>query len=743
MGNKGWGTWILALGLVAPSAMATPAFAAEGTVAAVPATGAVISRVTVMPVDGQTEVRIEGKGVLLPNVKRDVEEGKIILDFPGVTYSAAGIILNRPGLGELRAVRGAQNKGFARVVVEVPATVPVEQRNATGRFVLSLATRAEAGPEDAPAATPAAAPTEPAAAPAASEAAAAPATGAAPSAEAKPAGPRARVLHAMVEDLADRVRLVVTADGVLRYKMASQAEGRELILSLFDVDLKWAPPKLAVKDGPIQDVQATETSAPSQMVRVAIKLRQIRPYHIRRDQNQVIVEVDKEAESEEAAADVASRGGDLMHKVTLNVQNEDLTSLLKALAFEAGFDNVVCNITASQPVTISLRDVPLAKALNLILAPQNYVWKVERGVLRVALQSQFDTELDATALSGGTGDGDAEGSEGGISTRVFRLKYMSVFDIGGNPAASGIAVQGSSLPLYVQTDIVNAVTQMLVLRSRGRVIVDGRSNSVIVTDATSNMPKIARLIRDLDVPVPQVHILARLVQITHGTTDSFGINWTAERSTPANPTVVGAAYGMGPAPASSGIPFSLVTGFLGPGFNLEATIQMMQRRGDAEMIFNPSITTLHDRAALVESRDNKNYIRETIVAVGNDAVTRRDALPLDVPIMLMVRPHVNADHTVILETDITMTTVIPNTGGTNLPPDTTRQHATTRLVVRNRETGVIGGMLKDIKSKTVTKLPLLGDLPWFLGGALFRTETTSIEKVELVLFLTPTIAEDI
>jgi type IV pilus assembly protein PilQ len=392
-------------------------------------------------------------------------------------------------------------------------------------------------------------------------------------------------------------------------------------------------------------------------------------------------------------------------------------------------------------VTISLRDVPLAKALNLILAPQNYVWKVERGVLRVAMQSQFDTELDATALSGESGgSGDAGDDEGGVSTRVFRLKYVSVFDIGGTPALSGIQVAGAALPVYVQTDLVNAVTQMLVLRTRGRVIVDARSNSLIVTDATSNMAKIARLIRELDVPLPQVHIMARLVQISHNATDDMGINWTVEKSTPANPTFEANALGRNTKTLTD--KFNLVTGFLGPGFNLAATLKMLQTRGELQLIMNPSITTLHDRPALVSSIGTQSFDQQTTTLGANGLpTTAHNWVSVAIPIALVVRPHVNPDKTVLLEVDITMTTITAQPAGA--PPNTTAQHATTRLLVRDRETGVIGGMLSDSKTSTVDKLPILGDLPWFLGGALFRTENTTSNKVELILFLTPTIAEDI
>jgi len=785
MTKKRWVPWIVVLGLFVPQALLSPAVAAgeelsveddqgSSTASGTPASpgdsipvsgsaavsvapapqgaakrpaGPVITRVTVMPVDGMTQVRIEGKGRLVPRVKKDAKECKIILDFPGATYTAPSIILGAPGLGDIVAVRGGQHKDFARVVIEVPTTVPVEESSESGRCVFTFATKAEAGPEEAVGEAATAAGTASAEGAATASAGAEPAASVPAGAAAEPAasGTRARVLHVMVEDLPDRTRLIVTADGVLRYKMASQDDGRELLLSLFDVDLKWSPPRLSVKEGPIQDVRAEETGTPSQMVRVSIKLREARPYHIRRDQNQVVVEVEKAAEGEEAAAEVSGKGGDLMHRVTLNVQNEDLPSLVKALAFEAGFENVVVNMMPGsyQPVTISLRDVPVAKALNLVLAPQNFVWKVERGVLRVATAPQFDLELEASAMSGGAAadSGGAE-DEGGISTRVFRLKYVSVFEItGGGAAPSGIQVAAGGMPTVITTQLVDAITNMLVLRTRGRVIVDARSNSLIITDASSNMAKIARLIRELDIPIPQVHILARLVQINHTIHDEMGINWTLEKATPGNPSLKATA-GVFNVPASNR-QFDLVTGFLGPGFNLDANLKLLQERGDAQLLLNPSITTLHDRPAIVTSIDQRSVAQVSIVPVGQQAIPTTNFVPLIIPITLIVRPHVNSDHTVILEVDVTMTAVTREYAVSGQPPDTSRQQATTRLLVRNRETGVIGGMLADSRTKAVEKLPILGDLPWFLGGALFRTEITKINKVELMLFLTPTIAEEI
>ncbi len=525
--------------------------------------------------------------------------------------------------------------------------------------------------------------------------------------------------------MADRARLVVTADGVLRYKLASQEDGKQLVLTLFDVDLAWAPPRLAVKTGPIEDVRAAAAKGADGQVRVDIRLRSARPYHVRRDQNQVVVEVEKVTEAE-AVAEQAHRGGDLMHRITLNVQNEDLPSLVKALAFEAGFDNIVLNPSVQGKVTITLREVAFAKAMNLILSPVNLVWKIDRGVLRVANAGEFDTELTTSALSGG---GAASAAGGGdeepVSTRVFRLKYI--------PLALGQGIPGGSP--QIPSIVVQSITGILLLPApKGKVDIDQRTNSLVITDATTNFPKIQRLIRELDVKVPQVMIRARLIEVNRDRTDTMGIDWTIEQAGPTNPATSAVATGATPSP------YQLHTGWLGPGFNLDATLHLLQIRGDAKLLLNPSIATLQDQPAHVETLEQTAFSQISQTIVNGQVVNTQTFVQVPVPMTLDVVPHINPDGTVNLRVKITQTTATPQLVG---PPNTRAETANTSLVVRNNETGVIGGILRDQAQSVVTKVPILGDLPWFLGGAFFRTEKTENVKFELVLFLTPSIAEEI
>ncbi len=724
-------------------APAAPAAAKPAPVQpATPAGGGAISSITVAPTPdgGQIDVVMKGSGPLSPKIMKLGREKmgnlKLVLDFSGVRYQTAQVALGAPGLGDIKVVRGAQFKAVpepvARVVIELKRMVPYEEVPGDGIYTIRISTAAvaEAEAEAVESAEPA---------PAVSQPAAAPKPAAPPVAESVPLAIRSRILHAMVTDLPDRVRLVVTADGVFKYKLASKQEGKALELALYDVDLKWSPPRLSLKTGPIRNVIAKQITSPSRQVIMTVNLQRPRPYHVRRDQNQVIIEVEKDEEDEKVDEEV-TRGGDILHRVTINVQNEDLASLVKALAFEAGFDNVRVNdsvIQASRKITMSLRGVRLGRALNLILGPYDFVWTIEQGVLRVGRSDEFDKELEATAMSGASGGS----GDGGIVTKVFRLKHISVFDILGGGAESGIMIPNPYLmaPPYIKTEIVKAVSDILVSKTKGKVTVDARTNSLIVTDAASNMSKIEKLIRDLDIPIPQVNIQAKLIQVQRSGDDKLGIVWEAARDNPSNPELRAVAE---PLNKVSGSAFYLTTGILAPGVNLEATLSVMQERGESKVLMSPSITTIHDRAARVMTERRVYYMTSTILPSDGGPIVQTTFSPIGVPIELMVRPHVNPDNTIVMEVDIGMSNIVPGAMA-NAPPNISSQSATTRLMIRSGETGVIGGMLTDEMVKTTSKVPVLGSLPWWLGGGLFRAENMTSEKMELILFLTPTISDRI
>ena len=229
-----------------PATAVKPAISKPATAkASVSYKGALIMRINVVPGSDKVEIRVEGKGKLVPVILKLADENKLVLDFKGASYKAPGIIMGAPGIGDVLQVRGGQfQAGIARVVIELKKMVTYTSVSKPGAFTLSLATLGTVGPEEEAAAAPAsaAAPvSSPAVVPANTPAPVSPVVEPTPPASASTGTEvRSRLLHAMVSDLDDRVRLVATSDGVVKYKIASQDGGKELVLSLYDMDLKWS-----------------------------------------------------------------------------------------------------------------------------------------------------------------------------------------------------------------------------------------------------------------------------------------------------------------------------------------------------------------------------------------------------------------------------------------------------------------------------------------------------------------------
>jgi general secretion pathway protein D len=215
------------------------------------------------------------------------------------------------------------------------------------------------------------------------------------------------------------------------------------------------------------------------------------------------------------------------------------------------------------------------------------------------------------------------------------------------------------------------------------------------------------------------------------------VAWSIEKANPTNPTLSAQLQN------SLDTTAMLRTGFLGPGFNLDAMLASLEQNQAVKVILNPRIATVHDRMARIDATDTLSYLK-TETTTDQYGVPRvyTSVAQMAVPITLQVIPHVNPNQTVGLDVNI-VSTAVTGAAEPGTAPPTTQQTAVTQLVVKSGETAVIGGLLRDQAEKGVDKVPLLGDLPWFLGGGLFRKETTRLSKVELVLFLMPRIVDDI
>jgi type II secretory pathway component GspD/PulD (secretin) len=362
-----------------------------------------------------------------------------------------------------------------------------------------------------------------------------------------------------------------------------------------------------------------------------------------------------------------------------------------------------------------------------------------------------------------------------LITRVFNLKYATVStsslreeqaaEVSGSAGAaskeglsssggsSGGGKTGGKWEADKSAGITIAVRQLLSKESDGKeigfVIEDFRTNSLIVTDMASNMPKIAALIATLDRPAAQVILEVEMLDVSKNVVDKLGVDWTNA-----------GAFGMGIIPAThvSKFPFgSLAETFTGKSgvttnddvgvlsFNsLSLILDFLRTQTDTKYLARPRILTLNNETAEIKISTNE-VIGETVTFSDTGAVNSRTAERTETGVMLRVTPQIDVEQGEILmfltpKVIEAAESAFNGLGGASYRDPETR--GTKSLVrVKDGETVVLGGLIRNQMAITETKLPFLSDIP--VMGGLFRHKNKSrdVER-ELLIFITPKIVRD-
>lgn len=381
--------------------------------------------------------------------------------------------------------------------------------------------------------------------------------------------------------------------------------------------------------------------------------------------------------------------------MSINMQNADIRTILRAIADFSG-RNIIASPEVRGTVTVALTDVPWREALDVILKAHAFGFVEENGIIRVDTAAALrDAELaEKTAAK------QNEELEP-LVTRVVPIDFANAGEISS----------------AMQTMVSN----------RGGIEIDERTNSLIVTDISANVEIVQKLARELDTKTPQVHIDALLVDMDTRRSQEIGIDWGVLNAAPSE---LGGAVGD----LTVNNPISDVAGQLRVGkvFNwaeVRGAIQGLARQNIANIISNPRITTTNNREASILVGQKIPLI--TTDVAGNP-ITRLETIG----IRLVVTPRINSDRQITLDvhpevSDLSSQATVQ--GGVII----NTSEADTRVLVNNRETAVIGGLIRSLESDFEAGVPVLKDIP--LLGGLFRTTSKNDEQRELVVFLTPTI----
>jgi type IV pilus assembly protein PilQ len=421
------------------------------------------------------------------------------------------------------------------------------------------------------------------------------------------------------------------------------------------------------------------------------------------------------------------RGASSNPVVSLNFQSISLRQALQILAQQNQL-NVVMSDSVQGELSINLQKVPWQQALDTILHIKQLDSQMQGNVMLIAPTQ----ELIAARKLRQT-EADIEQQSGSLQSKLLTLHYAKASDIA---------------KMLVSDNGVN------MLSERGAVSVDERTNALLVRDISANVAVLSELIEQLDVPVKQVQIEARIVTVDEGNLDELGVRWGV-MGNQGEHAVAGSIEGnlwqtgmygdenlaiedflnvsLGLAnPNASSIAFQVAK--LGSDMLLDLELSALQAEAKAEIISSPKIITTNKKAAYIEQGTEIPYLEAA--SSGATSVSFRKAV-----LSLEVIPQITPDNRLVLDLNVTQDRpgeVVKTGFGEAVAINT--QRIGTQVLVNNGETVVLGGIYQQSHLNNVDKVPALGDLP--LLGALFRRTSDKRAKSELLIFVTPTVIED-
>ena len=408
--------------------------------------------------------------------------------------------------------------------------------------------------------------------------------------------------------------------------------------------------------------------------------------------------------------------------ISLDFQDVPVRQVLQIIAQVNGF-NLVTTDTVNGNVTISLSGVPWDQALDMILKIRGLDKRLEGNILLIAPTEELSARETQQLQS---------------KQQVQSLAQLQSAHIEINYAKAG------------EIATILKTSDGGILSDRGNVTVDARTNTILIRDTLESIDEARRVIDVLDIPVKQVLIESRMVMVRDNVDEQLGVRWGftgADDNNSVSGSIVGAdTTGQGNVPdigdrLNVNLPVSSAAGTIGfqianllDGNILDLELSALEAENKGEIIASPRITVANQQEAYIEQGTEIPFVQAT--SSGATSVEFKKAV-----LSLKVTPHITPDNRIILNLVVTQDTrgdTVATSTGPAVAIDT--QEISTQVLVENGETIVLGGIFQQVSTNDVTKVPLLGDIPYF--GNLFKTTSTIEQKRELLIFVTPKIIEE-
>ncbi|MBL6689892.1 MAG: type IV pilus secretin PilQ family protein [Pseudomonadales bacterium] len=420
-------------------------------------------------------------------------------------------------------------------------------------------------------------------------------------------------------------------------------------------------------------------------------------------------------------------------KLSLNFQDIEIRSVLQLIADFTDL-NLVASDTVAGRITLRLKNVPWDQALEIIMKTKGLDKRLVGNVLMIApaaeLQAREQLELESRQQMSELAP---------LRTEFIEVKYASAAEIFALFQSAGGEEGGGEG----------------VISSRGSVIVDERTNSIIITETTDRINEFREVLDRLDVPVRQVLIEARIVTATSSFGESLGVRWGAlgygthnggdtfshfggslttlgeiKDSIGEDSLTYSAEENLIVDLPATGNASSFAFGLIGEDYLLDMELSALETEGRGEVIARPKVITSDKQEASIESGDQIPY--QEASSSGATSTQFQDAV-----LGLSVTPRITPDDRIIMDLEVTQDSIGAVFNGV---PSIRTNSIQTQVLVNNGETIVLGGVFQTTVTEGVSKTPILGDLPWV--GNLFKQTTRSDDKQELLIFITPRLIRD-
>ncbi|ASQ45467.1 type IV pilus secretin PilQ [Legionella clemsonensis] len=427
--------------------------------------------------------------------------------------------------------------------------------------------------------------------------------------------------------------------------------------------------------------------------------------------------IKKEVENITKARIIKNKVGN--KRISLNFQDIEVRAVLQLLAEFTGI-NMVISDTVKGNITLSLNDIAWEQALSIILTTQSLEKRRMGNIMFIAPAEEFTKREKKIRQAQ-----DETNKFTPLQSLLFRIKYAKAADI---------------------ANVLQEKNEAFLSR-RGRIAVDIRTNSLWVQDSYKHLKIIRKLIEQLDIPVKQVLIEARIVNVTKDFAQDLGLRFGVAR-----PTHLGAlkkhdslikssdsaegvslkerlnfdldSLPMATSPVSVGIALAKLSNHI----LLDLELSALESEGRGEVISTPRLIATNQQPALIESGEEIPYQEAT--SSGATAVVFKKAV-----LSLKVTPQITPDSNILM--DLKINQDIPSPKVFNGVPTILTKEIQTSVLVENGRTIVLGGIYKQDKNNEINRTPLLGDLP--VVRHLFRNRSLSTRNEELLIFITPRI----